>query len=189
VDGFSYASNANEIIRKSKGGILFIDEAAGLLRSHPEAGNGSHAINALVDAIEEGGLVVIFTGYPESIERLLQAYPKLRSRFSHYIHFDDYDPSQMVLIFERLCEDHGYQMTAQARSDLTSRFEIMHGHRNLTFANASDVRKAFDHVVANHANRVMHGGLNGDNVSTIDVADLTGDRHESDFGAFPTTRI
>ena len=189
IDGYSFGANAIELIRKSKGGILFIDEAGGILRFRPDSGNGGYAIGALVEAMETGDVVVIFTGYPESIERVLQTYPKLRSRFTHYIHFDDYSPSEMALIFEQLCEDHGYVITEAARFELSGLFEIMHGRRNLTFANASDVRKVFDHVVANHANRVIHGGLSAESVNTIDVADLTGDPQTSDFGPLPTTRI
>jgi SpoVK/Ycf46/Vps4 family AAA+-type ATPase len=189
VDGVSFGSRPADIIQKAKGGILFVDEAALIAQARHAAGNGSQAITALLAAADEGDIVIIFTGYPENIERLLQSYPKLRGRFSRYIHFDDYDPSQMALIFERLCEDNGYQLTADARVELTRVFENMLGHRHLAFANAWDVRKVFERVVANHAERVIDGKTRSDEVSTIDVPDLTGDRLASDFSPLPTTQI
>jgi stage V sporulation protein K len=189
VDGVSFGSRPIDIIKKAKGGILFVDEAALIAQARHSAGNGSQAIAALLTAVDEGDIVIIFTGYPENIERLLQSYPKLRGRFSRYIHFDDYDPSQMARIFERLCEDNGYQLTAAARTEVTRVFENMHGNRHLAFANAWDVRKVFERVVASHAERVIDGRTRRDEVNTIDVPDLTGDRLASDFSPLPTTQI
>jgi DNA-binding SARP family transcriptional activator len=189
VDGISFGNRPADIINKAKGGILFVDEAALIIQARHSAGNGIHAISALLAAADEGDVVIVFTGHPENIERLFQSYPKLRSRFSRYVHFDDYDPSQMELIFERLCEDNGYQITAAARTELTRVFENMHSHRKLAFANAWDVRKVFERVVANHADRVIQGQTRGDEVSTIDVPDLMGDRQASDLPPLPTTQI
>jgi stage V sporulation protein K len=180
IDGASFVGRAasqavgkvNEVVQKAKGGILFIDDASSLAASRGAMDSGTQAVNALLKAMDEPDLVVIFAGYPASIEKLLQAYPKLRARFSHYIHFDDYDPAQMVEIFERLCEDHGYHITAAARQKLSTLFELLHGHRDLRFANARDVRNIFERIVSNHANRVMHAGVTADVMSTIDVPDL-----------------
>jgi hypothetical protein len=95
----------------------------------------------------------------------------------------------MALIFERLCEDHGYLLTPAARAELTRVFENMHGHRDLAFANAWDVRRVFERVVAYHADRVIQGITPPDEVSTIDVPDLMGDRQASDFSPHPLTQI
>ena len=82
-----------ELLRKSLGGVLFIDEA---YQMDPSRGGVymTEAADELVGALTEeefkGKLLVILAGYDGDMERMLKTNPGLKSRFSERVHFEDF---------------------------------------------------------------------------------------------------
>ena len=77
-------NNTVEALRHALGGILFIDEAYGML---PGAGNlfGREIMQALLDNITsdefKGKVIIIMGGYKEQVEELFNYNPGFQSRF------------------------------------------------------------------------------------------------------------
>ena len=47
-------------------------------------------------------LVVIVAGYDDLMENFINSNPGLRSRFTKYIHFDDYNEDELFQIFMQM---------------------------------------------------------------------------------------
>ena len=78
------AIKVQEIIQKSLGGVLFIDEAYSLTSKRGENDYGIEAVDTLLKGMEDyrDDLIVIVAGYPDLMENFLNSNPGLRSRFS-----------------------------------------------------------------------------------------------------------
>lgn len=93
-------ANTRELIDKSMGGVLFVDEAYQLAREKLGTTDiGQEAIDTLLTALENqrGEFVAVFAGYTEPMEGFLDANPGLRSRLRdrNRIEFPDYTPHEV----------------------------------------------------------------------------------------------
>lgn len=86
---------------EARGGVLFIDEAYGLLDTS-DNGFGKEAVEVLIQFMEnDPDSLVILAGYPDDIDSLLQkSNPGFVRRFvpSHHLLFEDYPPSVLYAI-------------------------------------------------------------------------------------------
>lgn len=171
------ALKVQEKVQQAMGGMLFIDEAYAL--SPEDAGNdfGREAVDTLVKLIEDhrDDFIVVVAGYSEPMQRFLDSNPGLRSRFNRFIDFTDYSAEELLQILERMCDEHGYTLSAPAREYAEGLFLRMHENRGPGFANGRAVRNTFEQAVARHANRVGPLQDPSDEVlSTLQVEDLPG---------------
>ena len=94
------AQKTAEIIKKSIGGTLFIDEAYTLSRDSSSSSNdfGNEAIEILLKRMEDerGNFLVIAAGYTNQMNSFLESNPGLQSRFTKKIVFDDFSPAGAV---------------------------------------------------------------------------------------------
>lgn len=77
------ALHVRNLFTKTQGGVLFIDEANALLDGSKGL-YGDETINTIVEEMENyrEDVIVIFAGYPESMEDFLAANPGLSSRIA-----------------------------------------------------------------------------------------------------------
>lgn len=102
------ALKTNRLVDSALGGVLFIDEAYGLVNKGEGAGGagddrfGAEAVQTLVKRAEDDRerLVIILAGYEGEMERFLAANPGLASRFSTRVTFPSYSPAELVHIAE-----------------------------------------------------------------------------------------
>lgn len=98
-------SKTNEVIFRASQGALFIDEAHEMI----DGGSASFAKQAL-EAIgvaaenRRGEMVIIFAGYPDKLQDLLDSQPGLASRFPHVISLEGYTDDQLKAIRDFLVE-------------------------------------------------------------------------------------
>lgn len=169
------ALKVQEVVDRALGGVLFVDEAYALVAERGESDFGLEAVDALLKRMEDhrADLVVIVAGYPGKMRAFLESNPGLRSRFNRFIPFEDYTPDEMLLIFERMCEDGGYRLAAEAKGRATEVLGAVREAQGGTFANARTARNVFELCVANHANRVAAlQEPTHEQLETLDAADF-----------------
>jgi SpoVK/Ycf46/Vps4 family AAA+-type ATPase len=122
--------NVKNAIKRSLGGVLFIDEAYSLKRVGQTANDyGQTAIDSLVSAITggeyAGKFAIILAGYPEEMRQFLWSNPGLRSRFpeSNHIHLPDYSSEELLEIARKVALDNDYIIAEEALNALETRIE------------------------------------------------------------------
>ncbi|MEH6575659.1 MAG: type IV secretory system conjugative DNA transfer family protein [Amphritea sp.] len=143
-------------VKEAIDGVLFIDEAYALTPPNPEKDFGREAIDTLLPLMEthRDRLVVIVAGYTEEMERFINSNPGLRSRFKNFIDFPDYEPPELLEIFERLCRDQDYTLTGGAKAKVKATLQKIYDNRGEEFGNARAVRNLFEECVLLLAGRV-----------------------------------
>jgi SpoVK/Ycf46/Vps4 family AAA+-type ATPase len=149
------AQITKEVVKSATGGVLFIDEAYSLTPEGQPDSYGQEAVNTLLKMMEDhrSNLIVIIAGYTDKIKTFIASNPGLKSRFTTYLHFDDYQPEDMVSIFESFCKRDHYQLESGAAEKLLSRFDELYQTRDETFGNARLVRNIFEKSITNLARR------------------------------------
>lgn len=112
------AGKTKKKIREALGGVLFIDEAYSLIASGLTTGDyGKEVIDTLVDEMTKHNenLVVVFAGYPNEMDKLMDSNPGLRSRFKKYFVFPDYSLEELLAIMEAYAGSYQYKLTDGAR--------------------------------------------------------------------------
>ena len=139
------AGKTEATVREAMDGVLFIDEAYTLSRGGDQD-FGREAIDQLLKMMEDhrGRLVVIVAGYPAEMDRFIHSNPGLRSRFTQYVTFEDYDGPELVEIFKRMCRSAGYRLSPEADARLSAHLTAIRERRGPDFANGRDVRTIFE---------------------------------------------
>lgn len=115
------APRVNKIFESALGGVLFIDEAYSLVRSRQDP-FGQEALDTLVKRIEDdkGKLVVILAGYDREMRDFIAKNSGLKSRFSTYIHFQDYTPDEMLQILLGFLREKELEVPSDAKEKLSA---------------------------------------------------------------------
>lgn len=161
-----------EVIRRSRPGVLFIDEAYALAPGHG-ADFGEEAIATLVKAMEDhrDELAVIVAGYDKEMDRFLASNPGLRSRFKTFVHFPNYGPEELARIFENLAGNAGLHIDQAVLEKARDIFH--HAARTETFGNARFARSLFERAYARMALRAAEDGkIDVDELMAIAADDL-----------------
>lgn len=113
------ATRVNNVFESAIGGVLFVDEAYSLVRSKHDP-FGQEALDTLVKRIEDNKdkLVVILAGYEMEMREFIARNSGLRSRFSTYIHFQDYTPDEMLQILLGILGERGLEVTSDSKEKL-----------------------------------------------------------------------
>ena len=165
------ASKTSEVINGALDGVLFLDEAYGLVRPGSQGDFGPEAVVELLKRMEDDRdrLAVIAAGYPHEMTEFLASNSGFRSRFGETIHFEDYGPAELVLIFEKFARDADYALQPAARDELELVMERLHAARDRYFGNARTARNLFDDVVAHQAERLLASGTTPDRTALMEL--------------------
>lgn len=147
-------------VQEAMDGILFIDEAYTLSATGGQYDYGRESIDTLLKRMEDhrDRLVVIVAGYPEPMGKFIDSNPGLQSRFTRYMHFDDYTPEDMGRIVALFMGKGHYTITADARAYLSIMFTVAYARRDDKFGNGRFVRNLFEEMCNRQAMRLTGVG-------------------------------
>ncbi|MCP9235159.1 AAA family ATPase [Lewinella sp. JB7] len=156
------AEKTAKVIEEALGGVLFIDEAYSLtqLKTSQRGDFGDEAVQTLLKRMEDqrGEFFVCVAGYPDNMDAFLKANPGLSSRFDKVLRFEDYTPTQLTEIAERMFGQRQAQLTGPARTHLSNYLAFLYKYRDAYFGNARTVRQIVVDVLRRHDLRQASGG-------------------------------
>lgn len=175
------APKTKEVLKRAKGGVLFIDEAYYLYRPENERDYGQEAIEVLLQVMENDrdDLVVILAGYRDRMETFFQSNPGMRSRIAHHLDFPNYDIDELLRISELMLAKQQYRFSEAAEKTFRTYLERRIAQPN--FANARSVRNALDRARLRQANRLIElPEVDLEQLRTIEDLDILRSRIFSD---------
>ncbi len=159
-----------EMITRSFGGILFIDEAYGLYKEDSRD-YGSEVIEMLVkfmDNTKNTDFIVCLAGYRDLMTKMLNANLNLMSRMGNWIDFPDYDEGELLEISQLLATQYGYEYTPEAQGAFNN---YMNTRKEFPyFSNARTVRNAMERARRIAATRILSDAL--DNGTKYSMAEI-----------------
>ena len=173
------APKTKDMLKRAKGGVLFIDEAYYLYKPDNERDYGAEAIEILLQEMENNSndVVVIFAGYKDRMDTFYGSNPGLSSRGAHHLDFPDYSNTELMAIAELLLNVQQYRFSADAQEAFA---EYIERRRLLPFfANARSIRNAIDRARLRQASRLfarMDKPATRDDLITIHSSDIRASR-------------
>ncbi len=154
----SYIGGSAELTKRACesafGGVLFVDEAYELANGDKKD-FGKEVIATLLTEIENYRLdfIVVFAGYTDEMEELLNTNPGLKSRITDIIEFPDYTESELCEIAKRIAQNDKYTLT----DDGLKAFEVAISRKKVDnkFGNAREVRNLLQDAIQKHGERYM----------------------------------
>lgn len=144
-----------EMITRSFGGILFIDEAYGLYKEDSRD-YGSEVIEMLVkfiDTTSNSDFVLVLAGYRDLMTKMLSANINLMSRMGNWIDFPDYNGEELIQISSLLAKNYGYDYSDPSRQKFVEYINIRKEFPY--FSNARTVRNAMERARRIAATRIL----------------------------------
>jgi hypothetical protein len=157
------AIKTNELIDRAMGGVLFIDEAYGLVNvSDGQADRfGNEAVQTLLKRAEDDreNLVIILAGYDDEMGTFLSSNPGLASRFGTRVKFPGYEPAELLQIAEYHAALRGDRLAPDAAPSLWARFEEV-SRRGIVdeLGNGRFVRSLIESAARARDVRIVGGG-------------------------------
>ena len=168
------APKTKEVIKRSYGGVLFIDEAYYLHRPDNERDYGAEAIEILLQVMEadRDKLVVILAGYRDRMDQFFESNPGMGSRVAHHVDFPDYDPAELMEIGELMVARASYRLSPDAEKALREYVELR--IERPRFANGRSIRNAIDRARLRQASRLCESDerLSKEQLVTIEATDI-----------------
>lgn len=153
------AVKSKTVAESALDGILFIDEAYGLSRSAEGGGSdnyGREAIETILKFMEDNRkrLVVVVAGYPQLMDAFIDTNPGLKSRFTRYLSFEDFTPTELCRITQLLLKKAQYHFVGTGLAALGHILTKAYEQRGAGFGNARFARNLFEETVQNQAMRL-----------------------------------
>lgn len=153
------AEQAATIINSALDGVLFIDEAYGLVGdSSSDSDFFKTAQNKLLKLMEDNKerLVVIAAGYPDEMQAFIKSNQGFNRRFPYRILFENNNAEELTEIVETLCKREKYILSDEAKKSVTQYFEILIQNTNpRDFGNAGETGNFFELIKSNQNKRII----------------------------------
>lgn len=129
----SSGPKTNELIKRSLGRILFLDELYSLVERHHDGRPdmiGMEAVNQLLVALEVHRFDFCFigAGYEREVDQFLAVNPGLAGRFNRKLRFASYAPDELVEIAVRYGRPRATVIDSDAQAAFTSACRSLRAH-------------------------------------------------------------
>lgn len=169
-----------KLFNANRGGIIFIDEAYGLVSK----GNTSFSDDAIVELLKEfekGEIIFILAGYRDEMKQFIDSNPGLKNRINYYFDYEDYTEEELYDIFiqkiENLKNEHsesGYTIDESIKEQVMSLIKMAKGKKY--FSNGRFVDNLVKSIISSHANRIVkERKFAKEDILTIKDEDITED--------------
>ena len=156
------AIKTNELVDSALGGVLFMDEAYGLVNGGDGQADrfGQEAVQTLLKRAEDDreSLIIVLAGYEKQMESFLASNPGLASRFATRLKFPSYSPTDMIALAVAALDRRGEVLDPDARPVLWRTLEEV-GRRRMAddLGNGRFVRSLLEKAGQARDVRVMTG--------------------------------
>jgi probable Rubsico expression protein CbbX len=168
------APKTRDVLKRAKGGVLFIDEAYYLYRPENERDYGQESIEILLQVMEteRDDLVVILAGYKDRMDTFFRSNPGMGSRVAHHLHFPDFTVPELAEIAEMMLKQQQYEFTDEAREAFLEYIERR--VERPRFAYGRSIRNAIDRARMRQAGRLYdrRDELTKEDLVTIEADDI-----------------
>lgn len=168
------AAKTKKVIEQAIGGVLFIDEAYSLIQGSDGRRNdyGYECIATLIKEMENyrEDLCVILAGYPEEMERLINANSGFKSRIQFFIDFPDYNVEELYEIFLKQLKEDFLKLEKGCKEIVNQYFENEVKLKKENFGNGRLVRNLVEKIKFEQAVRIKEKG--SDDLCTIIPQDI-----------------
>lgn len=174
--GETYGSQeiaTKEALEKSKGGVLFLDEAyqcfKGSIDRHDPA---YHILETLMSQFDENDRCIIMAGYKSEMQELFKVNPGFRSRIpdDNIIEFTGPTEQMLMDVATKAFSKMHFHIAPDAQELLRQHIHAMWTSKDKDFGNARSIRQLTDSMVINHANRMMTTNDRDDHtITTTDI--------------------
>lgn len=152
------AQKVNEVVKQALGGVLFIDEAYGLVKGENDT-FGLEAVDELITALENNSdLVVIFAGYTEKLEELYATNAGFQSRIAERFVFEDYNSEELYELFKIRIKSAGFEINEATSEKAYSLIQQARDNGLVSNGNGRWVRNFIDKIKMAQANRLINEG-------------------------------
>lgn len=143
------APQTKALVERAVGGVLYIDEAYGLI----ENSFGRECVTTLVDQLDahRGEVVCVLAGYTAGIDELLASNEGLRERIPYRLEFPGYTDAELAQIFRLFAQTRRFEVKDIADAELEHAMGRL--RRQPGFAWARSVRNLFQDTLVTCARR------------------------------------
>ena len=169
------ALKTTKIINEAMGGVLFIDEAYSLIQDDSGSDYGHEAVSTLIKAMEDhrGEFCVIFAGYKNQMQEMIEANPGFQSRIQFTVDFTNYNRDELGQIADIMLETREYKASDAARNRMLDITDYIRKEPN--FANAREIRNIIDQVIM--CQNLRCAGTDDKMLEIVDVNTYIKDKH------------
>jgi AAA+ superfamily predicted ATPase len=164
-----------KVIKKSRGGILFIDEAYSLVET--KGYYGDECISTLVQQMDiiKDDTIIIFAGYPKKMEEFLDKNEGLRSRIGFHVKFDNYTKEELIEILKLMANKQHFKLTDSAIKGASEQIDKAINTKD--FGNGRFIRNLLEQAMMKQAIRLVdknisYRDLSTEELTTIDNIDI-----------------
>ena len=168
------APKTRDVLKRAKGGVLFIDEAYYLYRPENERDYGQESIEILLQVMEteREDLVVVLAGYKDRMETFFRSNPGMGSRVAHHLHFPDFTPDELMQIAQLMLKQQQYEFSPEAEKAFREYIDLR--VQRPRFAYGRSIRNAIDRARMRQAGRLYErrDKLTREDLVTIEAEDI-----------------